>query len=135
MAFIALLAGALLLATATAVTPVSDSRMNDLLNQGGVGLAMGAAPMFFFGQAMSKPPCYPTFAVNNGQQAHKGKTCNWPNAGCDCRNPGVAIGNPGPSFPVYYTYGRCSGAEIRVAYNLFYEKDGFNPDGGNGHGL
>lgn len=44
--------------------------------------------------------------------------------GCNCRKPGVAIGNPSPVFPVYYTYNQCNTGDIRVSLNLFYEKDG-----------
>lgn len=44
--------------------------------------------------------------------------------GCNCRKPGVAIGNPSPVFPVYYTYKQCNAGDIRVSLNLFYEKDG-----------
>lgn len=44
--------------------------------------------------------------------------------GCNCRKPGVAIGNASPVFPVYYTYKHCNAGDIRVSLNLFYEKDG-----------
>lgn len=50
--------------------------------------------------------------------------CNYPDVGCNCRNPGVAIGNPSPPFPIYYTYRQCNDGDIRVSLNLFYEKDG-----------
>jgi hypothetical protein len=130
--FKTLLAG-YLAATASAVTPVSDSDMNTLLNEGGVSLAMKAQPMFFFGQAMNQPPCIPTFAVVNGQQVASSKLCAYPNVGCNCANPGVGIGNPSPSFPVYYTYQKCSDTSVRVAYNLFYTKDGASPEGLYGH--
>ncbi|KAK3393878.1 hypothetical protein B0H63DRAFT_459433 [Podospora didyma] len=120
--------------TAMAVTPVSDSAMTDLLNAGGVDLAYAAAPMWFFGQAMNQPPCYPTNATNaQGAQTPSAALCNWPNTGCNCRNPGVPITNAGPPFPVYYSYNRCAQTEVRIAYNLFYEKDGFNPDQIFGH--
>lgn len=62
------------------------------------------------------------------------KTQDWPNTGCgSCRVPGVEPGNPGPSFPVYFTYKNCTETEVRVAYNLFYEKDGFALEGISGH--
>ena len=51
--------------------------------------------------------------------------CNFPNVGCNCRNPDTGIGNPSPDFPVYYTYQKCNDNEVRVSLNLFYEKDGF----------
>ncbi|KAK4465102.1 hypothetical protein QBC42DRAFT_283728 [Cladorrhinum samala] len=132
-----LLAGAcclLLVRGIWAVTPVSSAAMESLLNAGGVDLAYAAAPMFFFGQAMNKPPCYPTNATTGqGTQTPSAALCDYPNVGCNCRQPGIAISNRGPSFPVYYTYSRCTSAEIRVAYNLFYEKDGTNPDQLFGH--
>jgi hypothetical protein len=130
----ALLAAAALLPASQAVTSVSDSAMTDLLNSGGVNLALAAAPMWFFGQAMNQPPCYPTSATDaSGHQTPSAALCDWPNTGCNCRQPGVGIGNPGPSFPVYFSYEKCTSTEVRVAYNLFYQKDGFNPDGVFGH--
>lgn len=66
---------------AMAVTPVSDSQMNDLLNEGGVSLAMKAQPMFFFGQAMNQPPCIPTFATQGDKQTPPADLCDWPDAG------------------------------------------------------
>lgn len=110
--------------TALAITPISEVDMSNLLNEGGVSLAMKAQPMWFFGQAMNRPPCIPTWATQNGVQTPSGALCGWPNAGCNCRTPEVGIGNPSPDFPVYYTYAKCNDAEVRVAYNLFYEKDG-----------
>ncbi|UQC87806.1 uncharacterized protein CLUP02_13326 [Colletotrichum lupini] len=116
-----------------AVTSISDTQMTTLLNEGGVGLAMAAQPMWFFGQAMNRPPCIPTHAVVNEQQTPGAELCEWPDAGCNCRKPGVGIGNPAPDFPVYYSYSKCNDNEVRVAYNLFYEKDGFTPSGVFGH--
>lgn len=131
-----LVAGAALLrSSAVAVTSISDGTMTGLLNAGGVDLALAAAPMWFFGQALNQPPCYPTSATDSGGgQTPAAGLCAWPNAGCGCRNPGVGIGNAGPSFPVYYSYQKCTDGEVRVAYNLFYQKDGFTPNGLFGHG-
>ncbi|CAM1504440.1 Fc.00g020310.m01.CDS01 [Cosmosporella sp. VM-42] len=129
-----LLLAATVVLTALAVTPVSDSDMTNLLNEGGVSLAMKAQPMWFFGQAMNQPPCIPAWATtSDGKQTPSAALCGWPNTGCNCKVPGVGIGNPSPDFPVYYTYAKCNGNEVRVAYNLFYEKDGFTPDGTFGH--
>ncbi len=90
--------------------------------------------MWFFGQAMNEPPCYPTAALDgSGNQMPSSSLCDYPNVGCGCRNPGVGIGNQGPSFPVYYSYQKCSASEVRVAYNLFYQKDGTKPSGLLGH--
>ncbi|RFU75802.1 hypothetical protein TARUN_6444 [Trichoderma arundinaceum] len=122
--FRTLLAGTGLASLAAAVTPISDSDMNNLLNAGGVELAMRAQPMWFFGQAMNQPPCIPTFATINGQQTPSVGLCAYPNVGCNCRQPGVPIVNASPSFPTYYTYQKCSDTTIRVQYSLFYQKDG-----------
>ncbi|KOS18022.1 hypothetical protein ESCO_002445 [Escovopsis weberi] len=129
-----LLAGCGLASTALAVSIISDSDMTDLLNAGGVDLAMRAQPMWFFGQSQNQPPCIPTFALtSDNQQTPSAALCGYPNTGCNCRQPGVPITNPSPSFPVYYTYDRCSDTEIRVQYSLFYEKDGTSPQGLLGH--
>ncbi|ATY63275.1 hypothetical protein CCM_07590 [Cordyceps militaris CM01] len=115
-------------------TPVSDKDMNDLLNEGGVSLAMKAAPMFFFGQALNHPPCIPTFATDkSNRQTPPADLCDWPDTGCNCRTPGVPIGNPSPSFPVYYSYQKCTDTSVRIQYSLFYQKDGFNPTKVFGH--
>jgi hypothetical protein len=36
----------------------------------------------------------------------------------------VPINNEGPRFPIYFTTKQCSETEVRVAYNLYYQKDG-----------
>ncbi|PIG69109.1 hypothetical protein AARAC_009581 [Aspergillus arachidicola] len=117
-----------------AVTQITDDDMTSLLNQGGAELADRYAPMWFFGQALNQPPCYPTWAFGGSptsndvyDSSHKtpaAAQCEYPDVGCKCRNPGVAIKNRAPDFPIYYTFKRCSDTEVRVAYNLFYEKDG-----------
>jgi len=107
-----------------AVSSVPDKQMNDWLNAGGIPLAMAAQPMWFFGQSQNQPPCYPTWAIQRGKQAPGGDLCAYPEVGCHCRNPGRKIGNPGPDFPIYYTYNKCNNNEIRVAYNIFFDKDG-----------
>ncbi|KHN93973.1 Necrosis inducing [Metarhizium album ARSEF 1941] len=122
-----------LAAATAAVTPMSDADMARLLNAGGVELAMRAQPMFLTGQAVGKAPCIPSWATVNGTQAAPSKLCAWPDSGCDCRNPGVPLGSPLPSFPVYFSYTRCGDAAVRVAYNLFYTKDGFIPNKIFGH--
>lgn len=52
------------------------------------------------------------------------KRCWYNNVGCDCRQPGLSIGNAAPAFPVYYAIRQCSDTEVRVTFNLFYEKNG-----------
>lgn len=118
----------------TALSQITDDEMGSLLDAGGVDLAHRYAPMWFFGQALNQPPCYPTWTYGGSpntadvyDDAHKtpgAPQCDYPDVGCNCRNPGVGVGNAGPAFPVYYTYQRCSDTEVRVVYNLFYEKDG-----------
>lgn len=83
-----LLASSLLLATASAVTPISDADMANLLAEGGVELALKAQPMWFFGQSLDEQPCIPTFATDNGAQTPSSALCDWPDVGCDCRTPG-----------------------------------------------
>lgn len=127
---------AALVAPVAAVTQIPDKEMTSLLRSGGADLAQRYAPMWFFGQAEKEPPCYPTWAYGGSptkgdvyDDGHKTKPagqCEYPNVGCKCRNPDVDIGNAGPAFPIYYTFRRCSDTEVRVVYNLFYEKDGAN---------
>lgn len=117
-----------------AVTQITDDEMSSLLDAGGVDLADRYAPMWFFGQTRNQPPCYPTWAFGGSpdsadvyDDSHKTPAagqCDYPDVGCNCRNPGVEIGNAGPAFPIYYTYQKCNDGEVRVVYNLFYEKDG-----------
>ncbi|KAI9354852.1 hypothetical protein DFJ73DRAFT_623891 [Zopfochytrium polystomum] len=100
----------------------------------GLELAYAYSPVWFFGQSQNQPPCIPTWAFSGSPSSpdvfdaqHKTPSagqCQYPNVGCGCRNPGVPIANPAPPFPIYYTFARCSDTEVRVAYNLFYEKDG-----------
>ncbi|RYP14961.1 hypothetical protein DL765_006029 [Monosporascus sp. GIB2] len=102
-----LLSTAALFTAVHAVTPISDSTMTTWLSSGGVDLAQAAAPMWFFGQAMNRPPCYPTFATDSsGRQTPAAALCAWPDTGCNRRTPGVGISNPGPSFPVYFSFRR-----------------------------
>lgn len=68
------------------------------------------------------PHSYDTFAPEN--RTYPSKRCPYPNVGCDCRQPEVGIGNATPLFPLYYTIRQCSDIDVRVALNLFYEKDG-----------
>lgn len=129
-----ILVAAAMASQAMAVTSISPGNMTNLLNAGGVELANLYAPMWFFGQAMNQPPCYPDWAFDGSEttpdiydSAHRtppAPQCAYPNVGCNCRNPGVPIGNPGPAFPIYYSYKQCNASDIRVAYNLFYQKDG-----------
>lgn len=82
------LASVLFITAVSAVTPVSNDDMNNLLNQGGVDLALQAQPMWLIGQSLNQPPAYPTFAIVNGQQTPASPLCGWPNVGCSARTPG-----------------------------------------------
>jgi hypothetical protein len=108
--------------------------MMDLLNQSGVNLSIAAGPMLFFGPSMNQPSWHPTAAIDcNGRQTPSSSLCDCPNASCTCRHQEVPISNLDPRFPVYYTYQKCTDVDIRVAYNLFYQKDGFASNGISGH--
>lgn len=123
-----------LASTTWAVTSISDDDMTRYLNNGAVDLAFMYAPMWFFGQAMDQPPCYPVWAFNGNvstpdvydvaNPTPPAPQCEYPDVGCGCRQPDVPIGNSGPAFPIYYTFKQCNSTEVRVVYNLFYQKDG-----------
>ncbi|PCG94254.1 Necrosis inducing protein [Penicillium occitanis (nom. inval.)] len=125
---------ALLASTALAVTSITDDEMTTYLNDGAADLAYNYAPMWFFGQALDEPPCYPVWAFGGNvstpdiydaaHQTPPAPQCEYPDMGCGCRQPDVPINNPGPAFPIYYTFDQCNATEVRVAYNLFYQKDG-----------
>jgi hypothetical protein len=87
--------------------------------------------------------CYPTFAMDptTHDQVDFADLAFWPDTSgstCSsarpcyhkksCRTPSTDKGNPGDSFPVYYTIQSCNTSNIMVIYNLFYEKDGFLTD-------
>lgn len=120
--------------TATAATHISNDDMNRLLGEDGLELADRYSPMWFFGEWGDHHPCYPTWAFQGSpdspdvyDDAHKtppAKQCDYPDVGCHCRNPGVDRDHPGPEFPIYYSYRKCNETDVRVVYNLFYEKDG-----------
>ncbi|QUC17383.1 uncharacterized protein UV8b_01624 [Ustilaginoidea virens] len=122
-------------ASVGAAATLSDGEMNTLLRTDAVSLAMKAQPMFLMGQMLRRQPCIPTFATNGSAQARPSKLCDWPDAACDCRAPNVPVGTPLPSFPVYFVYSQCSNSSVRVAYNLFYTKDGYTPENLFGHPL
>ncbi|KAL7934963.1 hypothetical protein V8C35DRAFT_326751 [Trichoderma chlorosporum] len=130
-----LLASCALFSFANALTAYPESQFFSWSPQ---QLAVQAGPMFFFGQAEGYKPCYPTYAMTGSdsagyQQVAAGALCNWPNPGCNCVNPDKPIKNPGQAFPVYINVKMCSNIEVRVAYNLFYSKDGWNPLNTGGH--
>ncbi|KAB8264581.1 hypothetical protein BDV32DRAFT_117245 [Aspergillus pseudonomiae] len=129
-----ILAAVLAASHTAAITQITNDEMDLFLSQGGVELADRYAPMWFFGQALNQPPCYPTWAFggspttndvyNINHKTPAAAQCEYPDVGCGCRKPGVPINNAAPDFPIYYTFKRCNDNEVRVAYNLFYEKDG-----------
>lgn len=119
---------------ALGVSSISNNEMDGFLKSNALDLAVKYAPMWFFGQAMDQPPCYPVWAFSGNvstpdiyDAAHKtpaAPQCEYPDVGCGCRQPDIALGNPGPPFPIYYSFRKCNDTEVRVVYNLFYEKDG-----------
>ncbi|OBT60811.1 hypothetical protein VE03_09809 [Pseudogymnoascus sp. 23342-1-I1] len=125
---------AALLTGAQAVTTFTDAQLNAYLSAGGQDLAYAYAPVFFFSQSQKQVPTYPTWAFRGSPDtpdiydlAHQtvpAPQCQYPNVGCNSRNPGVPINNQGPRFPIYFTTKKCSDTEVRVVYNLYYQKDG-----------
>jgi len=52
--------------------------------------------MWSFEQAMNQATCYHTFATDSsGRQIASGALWAGPDTGCNCRTPGVGLGNPG----------------------------------------
>ncbi|KAK3395762.1 hypothetical protein B0T20DRAFT_44748 [Sordaria brevicollis] len=125
----------LVASTAATTIPVfSAVEMSNSLADNGTDLALAGAPMWFFGRTQDHPPCYPTAAVNDkGEQTPPAELCEFPDTGCNCRYPWISNAQLNPSFPVYYSFQECRSGEVQVAYNLFYEKDGFSPEGVFGH--
>lgn len=90
--------------------------------------------IFFFSEALQKPPVYPTWAFRGtlttpdtyapSFQTVPIAQCQYPDVGCNARQPGVPEGQQGPDFPIYFTWSRCGENEVRVVYNLYYQKDG-----------
>jgi hypothetical protein len=121
---------------AHAASSVTDVQMEDLLNSGGAILATIWAPIWMFAESQNYPGCMPTWAFGGQPNQNNGDTyaadhqtpgagsCFYPNVNCGCRIPNTPKGSKTPDFPVYYTYNRCSDNEVRVSYNVFYEKDG-----------
>ena len=127
---------ACLVGTVAAITGLSHTAMTHHLDRDIPALALAAAPMWFFGKLGDNDPCYPTSATDAGGHQTLGvEGCDYPDVGCHCRNPDVPPSSPGPPFPVYVSARRCQPGEVRVAYSLFYQKDGTKPEGGLGHPL
>ena len=119
-------------------TVVTNDQMIQYINNDHLGLAQSNAPVFFFGNGGSAgfSPCLPTWAYTDSPEtgpdiydsAHRTKPAprlQWEEVGGDCRTPPFPINQAAGRFPVYYTVNQCNANEIRVVYNLFYEKDGF----------
>ncbi|KAK1773105.1 hypothetical protein QBC45DRAFT_463649 [Copromyces sp. CBS 386.78] len=118
----------LLTSTITATAPeFAAEQMKSSLYGDGIDLAVVGVPMWFFGETQGYYPCYPTSATPLAE------LCNFPDTGCNCREPWRTAGQLDPSFLVYFSMKECDSEEVQVAYNLFYEKDGFSPEGLFGH--
>lgn len=70
-------------------------------------------------------PCYPSAALGDDGQPHGVEPTNWPNAGEGCADPGAIWSGSNP-FPTYFTVTSCNSDELRVAYHLYFKKDGFS---------
>ncbi|KAL7275473.1 hypothetical protein RUND412_001580 [Rhizina undulata] len=120
-------------ATVTANNPLCSCVVDeDLAKNHAKKLAMASRPMFHFAQTLKQKPCYPVSALQpDGSQTPYAEMKPYPQTGGGgCPDASLpAVHNPGPAFPVYYVYKKCSDSEIRIAYNLYFQKDGFWPDG------
>lgn len=103
----------LLAATAVAQTPVADgSSLTEF--------AFAARPYWKFSRALDHDTCWPSYATNSsGDIVEAAELKAFPVAGQGgC--PDVLT-----SFPVYWVGRQCAEGDIRIAYNLFFKKDGF----------
>lgn len=122
-----LLAGALLVSVAAAPQAAANTPVPD-----GSALASFVAPsspQWNFARANSHDACWPTAALDAaGGQTRSAGLKNWPVAGQGGCSP------RGSAFPQYWSVRQCSVDEIRVAFTLYFPKDGFSPSGVFGHG-
>ena len=138
-----------LLFTAGAIkTEISDANMTNLLKSDHLTLAKNNAPVWFFGQEgttaiFKEPPCIPCWAYSGtdplalGPDVYNSESrtkpvarCVYPKVGCGCRNPPQPVGQASGAWPIYYTIKECplnNPPDIRVNYNVFYQKDGISP--------
>ena len=127
-------------------TQISDTDMTNLLANDRLTLAKTNAPVWFFGQEGTgtptpHPPSIPVWSyagVNAAtgpdvyqfdQRTPPADRCNWPDVGCGCRNPPSKIHQATGSWPIYFTVVDCKlnpPRDIRVVYNVFYQKDGLS---------
>lgn len=110
---------------AVANTPLSDAFvLNDIATNEGKEIAYASRPLWHFGQSQSRAPCYPTWALTpDGKQAGVNPG-PWSDASSGCPHPGpYGLSNP---FPTYYTVSYCGDDELRVVYNLYFQKDGWS---------
>ncbi|CAO3693194.1 hypothetical protein G6F70_009091 [Rhizopus microsporus] len=104
-------------------TPIPDSQSTDFTS-----FALGARPYWQLSRALNHDMCWPSACVENGAVVPSADLKNFPVAGQGGCPPA------GSRFPVYWNAKKCTDTEIRVAYNLFWKKDGFSPSGIYGHG-
>ena len=129
-------------------TKISAANMTTLLASDHLTIAKNNAPVFFFGEVAFEqppypkyPPCMPVWAYGGGnplgpdtyssdKRTPPVARCGGQDVGCNCRNPPPPVGQASGAFPTYYTVKTCSGnspPDIRVNYNIFYQKDGTSP--------
>lgn len=122
----ALVAGALLVSAAVAPAASANTPVPD--GSSLASFARASSPQWNFARANSHDACWPGAALDGtGAQARSAALKNWPVAGqggCAAR---------GSAFPQYRSVRQCSDDEIRVAFTLYFPKDGFTPSGVFGH--
>ncbi|RPA79350.1 hypothetical protein BJ508DRAFT_308453 [Ascobolus immersus RN42] len=120
--------------------PLSDEFVQkELVENNGLGIAMASRPLWHFATMKGQKMCMPTSAINSDfKQTPYLNPDLFPLAGSGCPDPGVPVGslNDTTPFPTYYTITNCTDTELRIVYNMFFQKDGFAfvyPSPCNGH--
>lgn len=90
--------------------------------------ALGARPYWQLSRALKQDTCWPSSCVENGKIVESANLKKWPVAGHG------GCPDVGSSFPLYWVGKQCKDTEIRIGYDLFFKKDGFQPSGIYGHG-
>ncbi|KAI5789698.1 hypothetical protein DFH27DRAFT_614318 [Peziza echinospora] len=122
---LAVLAGEML-GQVRANTPLDDTFVqNDLLYNNGREIAWASRPMWHFGESRDNKPCYPSAALTPDGLQHGVNPTLYPNAAEGCPDPGPRGGGANP-FPTYFTVTSCDPNELRVAYHLYFVKDGWS---------
>jgi hypothetical protein len=106
---------------AVANTPLTADP-NDLSN-----FVAASIPQWYFARANGHDACWPAPAFVNGAQHAPAPLKAWPDSDTGCPQRGTP-------FPTYTGVRTCFGTEVRVAFTLYWPKDGFwNAGVKNGH--